>query len=76
MYRKKQKLAVFLCKALPKKFQDAMTARIKFITPRETVIMMKNRMGAVQGSAFAKGIEIKLQESPATICAKSVKPAE
>ena len=52
-----------------------MTAKIKFMTPRETVIMMKNRIGVVQGSAFASGSEIRPHESPATIWENKVSQA-
>ena len=47
-------------------------ARIKFMTPKDTVIIMKERRGKVQAFSLIKGIEICPQLSPATICWKSV----
>jgi hypothetical protein len=43
------------------------TAKIKFITPREIVVIMKNMIGAVQGLCSARGTEMELHWSPATI---------
>eukprot|EP00438_Fugacium_kawagutii_P016789 Skav217467 [mRNA] locus=scaffold1405:114080:114376:+ [translate_table: standard] len=45
------------------------------MTPREIEMITMYKMGPVHGAFSINGTEISPQESPATICWKSVKPA-
>eukprot|EP00438_Fugacium_kawagutii_P009727 Skav210499 [mRNA] locus=scaffold601:319166:323710:- [translate_table: standard] len=54
---------------------STITARIKFMTPNEMVIMIENKMMAVQGSVSKRGKQISPQPSPATICENNVMAA-
>ena len=58
-----------------KERRQSQAARIKFMTPRETVMRMVKSKGVVQGAVCARGKDSMPQESWATNCEKSVKDA-